>query len=233
MYIGKLSASSGDLHIQSINRSAALKNRVLNGKKEENTHIDTVTISSTGKKQSMIEQLLKQKELLQEQKQSLLNSAAESKASGLDAKLKDYEQQMKDIDQQINELQTDDMTGKKEDDKADTVYKEPKTKEDIQKEQLGNLNALSNGTNQAKVIASVKNRIDGNISVLSSEIHYGLGNTSSKIEKIMALERQSKKLPSEIADKLGESMESISAMTEDASEPGSQEVPVASTVSDK
>ena len=64
MYIGKLSTSSGDLHIQSINRSAALKNRVLNGKKEENTHIDTVTISSTGKKQRMIEQLLKQKELL-------------------------------------------------------------------------------------------------------------------------------------------------------------------------
>lgn len=225
MYIGKLSAPSGKLHIQSINRSAALKNQALSGKKEEKPRTDVVAVSPVGKKQSMIEQLMKQKEFLQERKQSLLNSAAENGTSGIDLQLKEYEQQMKDIDQQITKLQTEDMEEKKSEDKTGTIYEEPKTKEDIQKEQLGDLTALANGTDQAEVITSAKKQIDGRIKVLSSEIQFGYGNTSSKIEKITELESQSEKLQSEIAEKLGDSMDSISAMSENSAEPAAKVQP--------
>lgn len=225
MYIGKLSASSGELHIQSINHSAALRNQALSGKKEENPRTDVIAVSPAGKKQSLIEQLMKQKEFLQERKQSLLNSAAENGASGIDLQLKEYEQQMKDLDQQITKLQTEDMEDKKPEDKTGTIYEEPKTKEDIQKEQLGDLTALANGTDQAEVITSAKNQIEGRIKVLSSEIQSGYGNTSSKIEKITKLESRSEKLQSEIAEKLGDSMNSISAIAENAAKPAAKVQP--------
>lgn len=215
MYIGTLNASPRGLNIQSINQSAAIKNEALNGIKADRSKTDIIAVSPMGKKQSMIEQLMKQKESLQERKESLMNSAAENGTSGLDLQLKEYEQQMKDIDQQILQLQSKDKDDKETEDNTGKIYEKPKTKEEMEKDQLDDLTALTNGTDHAEVITSVKNQIDGQIKVWSAEVHSINGSTASKLEKISQLESQSKKLSSEIAQKLGDSLDTISKRNED------------------
>lgn len=215
MYIGTMSKSSGGLNIQSINHSAAKKNEALNGIKAERSKTDMIAVSPAGKKQSMIEQLMKQKEALQEKKATLMNSAAENGTSGLEQQLKEYEQQMKDIDQQIIQLQSEDKDDKETEDGTGKIYEKPKTKEEMEKDQLNNLTALTSGTDHAKVITSVKNQIDGQRKVWDTEVHSMNGSTASKLEKISHLESQSKKLSSEIAQKLGDSLDTISKRNED------------------
>jgi chromosome segregation ATPase len=214
MYIGTLSKSSGGLNVQSINHSAALKNEALNGKKAEELKTDIVAVSPAGKKQSMIEQLMKQKEFLQERKESLMSSAAEQGTSSLDQQLKEYEQQMKDIDLQITKLQSEDTEDKESEDHTGMIYEEPKTNEEIKKNQLNELSALSNEADQAEVITSVKNQIDGQIKVLNAEVHSTNGSVASKLEKISNLESRSNKISSDVAEKLGGSLDSISKRNE-------------------
>jgi hypothetical protein len=215
MYIGTLSASPLGLNIQSINHSAAIKNEALNGIKADRSGTDMIAVSPAGKKQSMIEQLMKQKEALQQRKESLMNSAAENGTSGLDLQFKEYEQQMKDIDQQILQLQSEDKDDKKTEDSTGKIYEKPKTKEEIQNGHLNDLTALTNGTDHAEVLTSVKNKIDGQKKVWSAEVHSMNGSTASKLEKISQLESRSKKLSSEIAQKLGESLDTIAKRNEE------------------
>lgn len=215
MYIGTMNKSAGGLNIQSINHSAAKKNEALNGIKAERSKTDMIAVSPAGKKQSMIEQLMKQKEALQEKKATLMNSAAENGTSGLEQQLKEYEQQMKDIDQQILQLQSKDKDEKESEDNPGKIYEKPKTKEEMEMDQLDNLTALTSGTDHAEVITSAKNQIDGQIKVWSAEVHSINGSTASKLEKISQLESQSKKLSTDIAQKLGDSLDTISKRNED------------------
>lgn len=219
MNISTLSSNAGGLNIQSINRSAATKNEALNGIKTEKAGTDVATISPAGKKQSMIEQLMKQKEYLQERKQSLIDSATENGSTDLDQQLKEYEQQMKDIDEQITKLQTEDKEKKESDDTTGMIYEKPKTKEEVQTDQLNGLTALSNGTDQTEVLSSVKGKLDGQITVMNAEVHSMNGSTESKIEKISELKSRSQKISSDIAEKLGDSLDSISSRNEEIVKP--------------
>lgn len=219
MNISTLSSNAGGLNIQSINRSAAMKNEALNGIKAEKKGTDVAAISPAGKKQSMIEQLMKQKEYLQERKQSLIDSAAENGTTDLEQQLKEYEQQMKDIDEQITKLQTEDKEKKESDDTTGMIYEKPKTKEEVQTDQLNGLTALSNGTDQTEVLSSVKGKLDGQIKVMSAEVHSMNGSTESKLEKISELKSRSQKISSDIAEKLGDSLDSISSRNEEITKP--------------
>ncbi|WP_026893199.1 hypothetical protein [Lacrimispora aerotolerans] len=219
MNISTLSSNAGGLNIQSINRSAATKNETLNGIKAEKTGTDVATISPAGKKQSMIEQLMKQKEYLQERKQSIIDSAAENGSTDLEQQLKEYEQQIKDIDEQITKLQTEDKEKKESDDTTGMIYDKPKTKEEVQTDQLNGLTALSNGTDQTEVLSSVKGKLDGQITVMNAEVHSMNGSTESKIEKISELKSRSQKISSDIAEKLGDSLDSISSRNEEIAKP--------------
>ncbi len=89
----------------------------------------------------------------------------------------------------------------------------------MEKDQLDDLTALTNGTDHAEVITSVKNQIDGKIRAMNAEVHSINGSTASKLEKIAQLESRSNKLTSEIAEKLGDSLDSISKRNEDAKKP--------------
>lgn len=219
MNISTLSSNAGGLNIQSINRSAAMKNEVLNGIKAETPRTDVAAISPAGKKQSMIEQLMKQKEYLQERKQSLIDSAAENGTTDLNQQLKEYEQQMKDIDEQITKLQTEDREKKESDDTTGMIYEKPKTKEEVEADQLNGLTALSSGTDQTEVLSSVKGKLDGQINVMTAEFHSINGSTESKLEKISELKSRSQKISSDIAEKLGDSLDSISSRNEEIVKP--------------
>ncbi len=205
MFIGKTGNQNTGLNISAINRSAAYKLEAAGSRKEQEKRTDVAAISPAGKNQSMIGQLMKQKEFLQDRKQSLLDSAAEKGTEGINEQLKEYEKQMKELDEQITRLQTEqaDDIGS-EDDNTGRIYEKPKTKEEDQMDQLNNIAELSANSSQAEVIASVQDRLDGRASVLKAEIKTGNGNIEKKTKEAAELESRSSQLTSQIAEKLHE-----------------------------
>lgn len=209
MYIGITDTQNTSLNISAINRSAGNKNEALNGKKKEE-QTDVAAISPAGKKQSMLEQLMKQKEFLQERKQSLLDSAAENGSEGISEQLEEYDKQLDQLDQQITQLQTEqtDETDSK-DDNTGKIYEKPKTKEEVQTDQLNAITELSANSEQAEVQSSVQNRLDGRVNVLKAYIKSANGAIESRVEEAADLENRSQQLSSQIAEKLQEINDSI------------------------
>lgn len=223
MYIGTCNNQAASQitgkSVSSINRSAQTQSQSTYGKSNEQAGMDSVTISSTGKNQSMIQQLMDQKQLLQERKQSLLASAAEDGSDNLD-KVKEYEEQMNAIDEQISQLQSKDATDSGDDsgDSTGQIYEKPKTKEEVTDEQLSNITALSTGADQTEILSKVKNHLEGRIKVLSGEIRTGNGNTEAKLEAISNLGQRVDDIGSQIAEKLGDSNDTVESSRNSISE---------------
>nr|WP_288828938.1 hypothetical protein [uncultured Clostridium sp.] len=218
MYIGKMETQPAKINIASINRSAHQKYQALYGKSKEKEQTDDVKISPAGKKQSMLKQLMNQKQFIMERKQAMLDSDQANGADSMNEKLKEYEKQLKAIDEQIAQLQTEEPDDAKSDsnDQTGTIYKKTRSKEEAQSEQLNEITKLSSGVSQTEVISSAKDHIDGKIKVLKSEIESGYGNTIQKIEDVGRLQSQSDELAAQKSEKLGEVNKAASAQTEAA-----------------
>lgn len=216
MYIGKISEQSADLKVSAINRSAANKNEEITGIKKEEIR-DVVAISPVGKKQTRIEQLMKQKQNLMELRDSKIANAAES-GQNIQKDLDEYEQQLKDIDEQIAKVQTESQDDVKGEDSETGIYENPRTAETAQQEQMIQLTELAASRDKAAMISSVKDKADGEIAVLKSEVKSGYGNIEKKLEDISALETQSEELTGDIANILEETNASLSDMREAVSE---------------
>lgn len=218
MYIGKMETQPAKINIASINRSAHEKYQALYGKNKGKEQTDDVKISPAGKKQSMLKQLMNQKQFILERKQTMLDSDQGNGTDSMNEKLKEYEKQLKAIDEQIAQLQTDEPDDAKSDsnDQTGTIYKKPKSKEEAQSEQLNEITKLSSGVSQTEVISSAKDHIDGKIKVLKSEIESGYGNTKQKIEDVGRLQSQSDQLAAQKSEKLGEINMTASTKTETA-----------------
>jgi len=216
MYIGKMETQPAKINIASINRSAHQKYQALYGRDKEKEQTDDVKISPAGKKQSMMKQLMNQKQFILERKQEMLDSDQANGADSMNEKLKEYEKQLKAIDEQIAQLQTDEPDDAKSDsnDQTGTIYKKPRSKEEAQAEQLNEITKLSSGVSQTEVISSAKDHIDGKINLLKSEIESGYGNTKQKIEDVGKLQSQSDKLAAQKSEKLGEVNKAASIQTE-------------------
>ncbi|MGC6176585.1 hypothetical protein [Lacrimispora sp. 38-1] len=215
MYIGKMETQPAKINIASLNRSAHQKYQALYGKNKEKEQTDDVKISPAGKKQSMLKQLMNQKQLILERKQAMLDSDQANGADSMNEKLKEYENQLKAIDEQIAQLQTDEPDDAKSDsdDQTGTIYKKPKSKEEANSEQLNEITKLSSGVSQTEVISSAKDHIDRKIKVLKSEIESGYGNTKQKIEDVGRLQSQSDELATQKSEKLGEINKAVSTQT--------------------
>ncbi|MFW6680530.1 hypothetical protein ACOAOT_23180 [Lacrimispora sp. AGF001] len=220
MYIGKMGNQPAKINIASINRSADNKYEAIYGKSKENKKTDEVSISPAGKKQSMLKQLMDQKQRIMEQKQSMLDSDQANGSESMNDKLKEFEQQLKAIDDQIAQLQADESDKSESDSKDDTgkIYKKPKTKEDAQAEQMSAITKLSSGVSQAEIISSAKDMIDGKINVLKSEIKQGYGNTDQKIEAASRLQSRSDQLVAKASEKIGEVNETAAVLSNSAAE---------------
>lgn len=216
MYIGKMGTQPANINITSINRSAHEKYQALYGKSKEKEQTDDVKISPAGKKQSMLKQLMNQKQFILERKQSTLDSDQASGADSMNEKLKEYEKQLKAIDEQIAQLQTEEPDESESDPNSETghIYKKPKSKEEAQSEQLSEITKLSSGVSQAKVISSTKDHIDGKINLLKSEIKYGYGNTEHKIMEAGELQSKSNQLAAQTSEKIGEISKAVTQQTE-------------------
>lgn len=216
MYIGKIETQPAKINIASINRSAHQKFQALYGKNKEKEQTDDVKISPAGKKQSMLKQLMNQKQFILERKQSMLDSDQANGTDSMNEKLKEYEKQLKAIDEQIAQLQTDEPDDAKSDsnDQTGTIYKKPTSKEEAQSEQLNEITKLSSGVSQTEVISSAKDHIDGKIKLLKSEIESGYGNTEQKIEDVGRLQSQSDELAAQKSEKLGDINKAAFTQTE-------------------
>lgn len=140
---------------------------------------DTVTLSPQGQKQSMVQQLMSQKDLIQECKNNLMEKGVEQ--GYLDeAKLKEYDEQLKAIDEQIaqamtQEPETDKTTGQKADGTSD--------QDDITK--------VSMNLEQSQTVLSVQNRLEGQIRVMEDEIKSdGSRASDGKIERLADMKAQ-------------------------------------------
>lgn len=220
MYIGKMETQSTKINIASINRSANNKYEAIYGKSKESKKTDEVSISPAGKKQSMLKLLMDQKQRIMEQKQSMLDSDQANGSENMNDKLKEFEMQLKAIDDQIAQIQADesDKSGPYFNDDTGKIYKKPKSKEDAKAEQMSAITKLSSGVNQAEIISSAKDMIDGKINVLKSEIKQGYGNTDQKIEAASRLQSRSDQLVAKTSEKMGEVNEAAAVLTNSAAE---------------
>jgi hypothetical protein len=218
MYIGKMENQPAKINIASINRSAHEKYQAIYGKSKEKEQTDDVRISPAGKKQSMLKQLMDQKQIILEQKQSMLDSDQANGSESMNEKLKEYEKQLEAIDEQIAQIQTDESDESESDSNEETgyIYNKPKSKEEAESEQLSEITKLSTGVSHAEVISSTKDSIDGKINVLKSEIKYGYGNTEQKIEDAAKLQSKSNQLAAQTSEKIGEINKAAVTLTKDA-----------------
>lgn len=216
MYIGKLNGQMPFLNINAINRSAANKTEALFGKKKDDENRDATVISPVGKNQSMLELLMKQKEFLQEQKKSLMDSSQEN-GTDVKAQMEEYEKRLKEIDNQISQLQARQAEETDEDDSDGRIYDKPKTKEEAQVDQLNGITALSTNQEQAETIHQEKKHLDGNIRVLDVEIARGIGNIEAKSKKAAELKGRSLKLDDNISQNLENVQKSIEEIRNESS----------------
>lgn len=205
---------SGFANVHRINQSIAAKNG-------NNTHAkssrvgrrDSVTISPLGRKSNPLENLMNQKTRITDQKNSLIASTLEKGGSldSIKSQLENFDEQMKSVNDQIAEVMAKEME-KQTDRMKKQEDSEPKTKEEIQNEQLADITDLSADIKQAQTISSVQARVDGNAKVLKSEIKLdkqysgsspGSNDMISKKEATLeAMEQKSLSLTSELSQKL-------------------------------
>lgn len=171
---------------------------------------DSVRISPMGRKNSMIESFMKQKQNIMEQREKLKSNTLE-KGGTLDSiknQLESFDEQIKNIDQQIAKSMAE-QSKKQEEEKRMDIYSKPKTKEEVEGERLTNIVSNSSDLRQAKVISSVKKKVDSESRILKAEIKTGYGPIESKKAQVKELDQQSANLASQVSEKLTKLTENI------------------------
>ena len=218
MMIGKIGSGNTTLPAAAINQSVAHKNEALYGKSGKNERIQAV-ISPLGKKQNLIQQLMKQKQELTDRMNSL---SADENDTGINIQdqMKEYQKQLEELDKQIYELQSEKQEDtKKEQSNESGIYDKPKTKSEADAEKLNTIAALAFNLDQAETIQSVKNQLDGRTRVLNAEVKTGNGNIEAKLEEISELETKSSGLAEEVSGKIVDTSRSINQIrTKDTDE---------------
>lgn len=210
--IGKIGTQSTGINVAAVNRSIAHKSESTMGKKQAQKQIQAV-ISPMGKKQSMIQQLMKQKQYLTERMNSLSVEAGEA-GINIQDRIDEFRKQMEEIDAQILKLQSQ-QEEKEEDSNKSGIYEKPKTKEEVEMARMNDILSLASSSDQADVISATKDQVDGRTNVLKAEIKTGNGNLEAKMEEIAELEARSKDLASQISSKLQEVNEQVEYLHEE------------------
>lgn len=176
MYI---SSSTRPIGFKSINYSS-LNNKKKNVANKNNISIkaNQTSLGKKLKKNSLLENLIKQKEKLMERKTSIVEKSLEKgeDPNTIKEKLKDIEEQLEEIDKKISEIQLEEQRkslGIKDDDKKTEKSKKVEnnsSKETNMDKSLKNVLHLSNGLKKAKATSSQRNIMVSNAKKLESEI---------------------------------------------------------------
>ena len=189
-----------------INRSAANQTGGRNGVKAEEERRDSFTLSPEGGKHNRISNLMKQKIDIADRRTSLIASIKEKGAS-----METIKPQLEALDVQISQAIADEA--KKQEEEKSPENKEPQTSEEIQYEKMTDVVSLSNDVDNVDLLDSVKNRVDGRIKVLKSEIELDKlnnelsGASSYKERELADLETQSVKIASDIGSRMADIVE--------------------------
>lgn len=196
-----------------INRSAANQTGGRNGVKAEEERRDSFTLSPEGGKHNRISNLMKQKIDIADRRTSLIASIKEKGASmeTIKPQLEALDEQLRNIDVQISQAIADEA--KKQEEEKSPENKEPQTSEEIQYEKMTDVVSLSNDVDNVDLLDSVKDRVDGRIKVLKSEIELDKlnnelsGASSYKERELADLETQSVKIASDIGSRMADIVE--------------------------
>ena len=119
---------------------------------------DVLTISKQGKTESLVQQLLNQKKLIQENKEALLEKGLENGYIEQE-KLDDFDEQLKAIDEQIAKAyseETQDKTDEKTSNKNKTM-----TEDEYKQQKLNSIFSISGSLKNSEIAMSVKNKMEG------------------------------------------------------------------------
>lgn len=122
--------------------------------------------------------------------------------------LEALDEQLRNIDVQISQAIADET--KKQEEEKSPENKEPQTSEEIQYEKMTDVVSLSNDVDNVDLLDSVKDRVDGRIKVLKSEIELDKlnnelsGASSYKERELADLETQSVKIASDIGSRMAD-----------------------------
>lgn len=210
--------NSSDVNRSIANKIGKTENNI-NGSNKQNGQInkrndrDTVLISAQGRKQSIIEQLMKQKQDIIERKNEVKISADE-KGYDVTEQLKAYEEQIKQIDEQISQIQSEEAN-ESNDNKIDlkSIYKqEQKTEEEIQNENLTKISNIAISNELTEIVSNVKNEIDNRVNILETELKLDASRglfSEEKIEEISELKAQSSSVSNDIGEMVNDTNKSL------------------------
>lgn len=180
---------------------------------------DRVLISPQGKKNRMMDLLMKQKTDILERKESLMSSVRKEGRSleSVKSQLESLDEQLESIDRQLAEAMAKEME-KQADKMKEHGGSKPKTKEDIQNQRMADITRLSGSLRQAETVDSVKTRVDGEAGVLKSEIELDRGRTygvlsekaiAGKEAELSRLQDKSAELAVSLGEQIAEDMEEV------------------------
>ncbi len=178
---------------------------------------DTFSLSPYGKANSALSGLEKLKEQIQDRRDEYLSKATEEgqSADSIKAQLDSFDQQLKDIDKQIAQLtiqQTMQNAAKEKQHTTRTLYKQPKTRQEVENQRLADITNMSTGLQKAESMHSMKTQVDGDIGIKESEIELekSRGGDTKEMEKDLAeLQHRSTQLSAEINGQLNETLDEI------------------------
>lgn len=159
-----------------------VSNNNKNIKNEVNHHMNKNKSINSGvqlKKNNLLENLMKQKEKLMENKQTILDRAAKRNTdpASIKEKLEEIDKQMKEIDKQITKLQleeqqkkmgTKNKEGKKEN--LQNTYDEDSSHNNLSDASMENLLESSTTLRKAKLLSRQRKEVSSKIKVLNGEI---------------------------------------------------------------
>ncbi len=208
-----------------INQSVYSKMQGENGM-AESVQRDRVMISPQGRKNRMMDMLMRQKADILERKESLINSVKKEGSSmeAVKSQLESLDEQLDGIERQLAEAMAKEME-KQTDKMKDNGASRPKTKEEAQNQRLADITKLSGSLKQAETVDSVKARMDGDARVLKSEIELdrmhqeGMQDVSNKAiarkeAELAKMHESSVKLAASLGEMLGEMTEEAKAVGE-------------------
>ena len=209
------------INVERINQSVAKQPHSAHSAK--GTHMmqmrrDRLTLSPQGKVSSVIESLNKQKANILERRDQFLEQARKQGQSEdmIKPQLEQFDQQIKDIDKQIQEATLQKMKDAAEKSDPKVKSNKPKTKQDVQNDILANITAASTTLDRVETISSEKNKLDGNVGVLKSEIELDKSRDSTgsgkeaiaaKEELVAQMQSRSQGLMQDISDSMSEANE--------------------------
>lgn len=179
---------------------------------------DSVTISPQGKTASLLEHLNKQKANILKRRDRFAEMANKlgQPADSIKTQLEQFDEQIKEIDQQIQEITLQGMKEAAEKSAPKVKSSRPKTKQEAQNDILSNITEASTTLDRIETVSSEKNKLDGNVDVLKSEIELdksrdstGSGQESIAEKEALAAQMQSRSqgLMQDIYDGLDEAAE--------------------------